>query len=118
MLHAHGPPVFRRAPIERELLASVHSAAEASGFWQKLETDSLCLDCELMPWPAKAQELSRSQYAPAGGRFTSRFAGSSGDAPARPNSEIKTLLFRSANVPNWRTSRRFLSALRPDCKNA
>lgn len=26
----------------------------------------LCLDCELMPWSAKAQELPRAQYAPVG----------------------------------------------------
>jgi protein phosphatase len=25
-----------------------------------------CLDCELMPWSAKAQELLRQQYAPTG----------------------------------------------------
>src|SRR5207342_816563 len=31
-----------------------------------LTTDWLCLDCELMPWSAKAQELLRQQYAPTG----------------------------------------------------
>ena len=30
------------------------------------ETDWLCLDCEFMPWSAKAQELLRQQYAPVG----------------------------------------------------
>ena len=32
----------------------------------ELATDWLCLDCELMPWSSKAQELLRQQYAPVG----------------------------------------------------
>lgn len=32
----------------------------------ELKTDWLCLDCELMPWSVKAQELLRLQYAPVG----------------------------------------------------
>ncbi len=34
--------------------------------WEDLKTDWVCLDCELMPWSAKAQELLRRQYAPTG----------------------------------------------------
>src|SRR5713101_6465392 len=30
------------------------------------KTDWLCLDCELMPWSAKAQELLKQQYAAVG----------------------------------------------------
>jgi protein phosphatase len=39
---------------------------EASGFWEEFHTTWACLDCELMPWSAKAQELLRSQYAAVG----------------------------------------------------
>jgi protein phosphatase len=38
-------------------------AMERSGFWERLATDWAVLDCELMPWSAKAQELIRNQYA-------------------------------------------------------
>ena len=41
-------------------------AVEKSGLWDELATDWLCLDCELMPWSAKAQELLQKQYAPVG----------------------------------------------------
>jgi protein phosphatase len=34
--------------------------------WDSLTTSWLALDCELMPWSAKAQELLAQQYAPAG----------------------------------------------------
>ena len=39
---------------------------DAFGFWQEFNTDWACLDCELMPWSAKAHELLRQQYAAVG----------------------------------------------------
>jgi protein phosphatase len=51
------------AALERELLAAVRSALDAADFWTRFDTDWVCLDCELMPWSAKALELVRHQYA-------------------------------------------------------
>ncbi len=61
-----GRRFFDNDEVEREFLARVRNAAGAAGVWEKLETDWICLDCELMPWSAKAQELLRSQYAAVG----------------------------------------------------
>src|SRR6185503_3569457 len=36
------------------------------GLWDELRTDWLVLDCELLPWSAKAGDLLRTQYAPVG----------------------------------------------------
>src|SRR5881296_1753176 len=44
----------------------VRGALDRAGFWEKLKTDWVCFDCELMPWSAKAQELIRQQYAAVG----------------------------------------------------
>jgi protein phosphatase len=52
--------------LEAELLTRVRDAAERSELFETLETDWLILDCELMPWSAKAQELLRQQYAAVG----------------------------------------------------
>jgi protein phosphatase len=52
--------------MERQLLSRVQAAVEAAGLWDELGTDWVCLDCELMPWSAKAQELLKQQYAPTG----------------------------------------------------
>ena len=52
--------------LERALLETVARAAERAGLWERLGTDWMCLDCELMPWSAKAQELIRRQYAAVG----------------------------------------------------
>jgi protein phosphatase len=59
-----GRSMFDDAGLERQLLDHVRGAMEAAGFWERLETDWACLDCELMPWSAKAQELIVNQYAP------------------------------------------------------
>ncbi len=39
---------------------------DESDFWDEFDTDWVCLDSELMPWSAKAQELLRTQYAAVG----------------------------------------------------
>ena len=61
-----GRRFFSDSSIEQILLARVQAAIGASGLWDEFKTDWLCLDCELMPWSAKAQELLREQYAPVG----------------------------------------------------
>jgi protein phosphatase len=61
-----GRRLFNDGALEREFLVRVQQAASASGLWDELGTDWLCLDCELMPWSAKAQELLSSQYGPVG----------------------------------------------------
>lgn len=61
-----GRPFFSDSKLEREFLERIRQAVTAVGIWEELSTDWLCLDCELMPWSMKAQELLRQQYAPAG----------------------------------------------------
>jgi protein phosphatase len=61
-----GRRFFEDPALERELLTRLRRAADQAGLWQDLATDWLCLDCELMPWSAKAQELLRAQYAAVG----------------------------------------------------
>src|SRR4029078_2869259 len=58
-----GRRFFDDARLEREILDILRTALTDSGFWDTLQTDWVCLDCELMPWSAKAQELIRHQYA-------------------------------------------------------
>jgi protein phosphatase len=61
-----GRRFFTDDALEHQFLARLQSAVESSGLWDDLATDWLCLDCELMPWSAKAQELLQKQYAPVG----------------------------------------------------
>jgi protein phosphatase len=61
-----GRPFFTDAALEAALLGRLGAAISSSGLWEELNTDWLLLDCELMPWSLKAQELIRQQYAPVG----------------------------------------------------
>lgn len=61
-----GRRFFEDRDVEARLLGHVRRAVGECGLWDELDTDWLCLDCELMPWSAKAQELLKQQYAATG----------------------------------------------------
>jgi protein phosphatase len=61
-----GRRFFDDRALEAEFLDSLQAAVSRAGLWDELKSDWLLLDCELMPWSAKAQELLRSQYAAVG----------------------------------------------------
>jgi protein phosphatase len=65
-----GRRFFNDSALECAFLARVQSAVSAARLWDEMASDWICLDCELMPWSAKAQELLRQQYAPAGAAAT------------------------------------------------
>jgi len=65
-----GRRFFNDLTTESLFLERLRDAAEASGLFDELHTDWICLDCELMPWSAKAQELLQRQYAPVGSAAT------------------------------------------------
>lgn len=61
-----GRPFFSDATLEAALLERLRGAVASAGLWEELNTDWLLLDCELMPWSLKAQELIQQQYASVG----------------------------------------------------
>lgn len=61
-----GRNFFNDKNIEKEFLNRVQKALDNSNFWEKHQTDWVCLDTELMPWSAKAQALLKEQYAAVG----------------------------------------------------
>ena len=61
-----GRRFFDDPKLEAQLLNIVRESLDAAKLWNELSTDWICLDCELMPWSAKAQELLRRQYAAVG----------------------------------------------------
>jgi len=50
--------------LEAAVLARLRDILGTAGAWQRFETNWFCLDCELLPWSAKAGALLRQQYAP------------------------------------------------------
>ena len=91
-----GRRFFNDPAVEAELLARLGTAMETSGLWDELQTEWVCLDCELMPWSAKAQELLRTQYAATGCAARAALAEALGAlrAAAQAGAEVAPLLGR------------------------
>ncbi|MEA2603638.1 MAG: hypothetical protein QOF89_4630 [Acidobacteriota bacterium] len=113
-----GRPFFDEPATERALLGRVRDALGAAGLWERLSTDWVCLDCELMPWSAKAQDLLRNQYAAVGAaarmalpKAVARLA----EAGARGLPEIDTAALLSRYRERYELSGRFVAAYRHYC---
>jgi protein phosphatase len=59
-----GRPFFTDPALTEALLARVRAAADP--LFEELDSDWLLLDCELLPWSAKAETLIKGQYATVG----------------------------------------------------
>ena len=65
-----GRRFFEDDAHEAQFIARVRGALSTAGIWDELETDWAVLDCELMPWSMRAQELVQEQYAAVGAAAT------------------------------------------------
>ncbi len=65
-----GRPFFPEEATEAAFLEKIRSAVGRAGLWEELATEWLILDCELLPWSVKAEELLRRQYASVGAAAT------------------------------------------------
>lgn len=61
-----GRKFFEDSATECAFLEIMNLALTESGFWERFNTDWVCLDGELMPWSFKAKELIVKQYAAVG----------------------------------------------------
>ena len=87
-----GRRFFSDHKLEAQLLERVASALTRSGFWDELTTDWVCLDCELMPWSAKALDLLREQYAQVGAAACTALDAAVQHLDASVSAETDTLL--------------------------
>lgn len=97
------------------LLARLAAAVTAVGLWRELETEWLALDCELMPWSAKAEGLIREQYAPVGASALAALAAAARELEAARglSAEVEPLLERI--LTRQRNAGSFVSAYRRYC---
>jgi protein phosphatase len=58
-----GRNFFNNIEIEKAFIERVNQCLTKTNFWEKFNTEWVCLDAELMPWSAKAQALIKDQYA-------------------------------------------------------
>jgi protein phosphatase len=110
-----GRPFFEDAALQEALLDRVRAAVGAGGLWDELETDWLALDCELLPWSAKALELLKTQYAAVGASSRAALAASvlALEAGVGRGAEVEQLLARCED--RLRMSGQFVEAYRRYC---
>lgn len=61
-----GRNFFHDRSMENIFIDKVKKALDKADFWNELNTSWVCLDCELMPWSAKAMSLLKTQYSAVG----------------------------------------------------
>jgi len=61
-----GRPFFDDPTTESGFIQRIQNAISKSNLWHDLNTNWMALDCELMPWSARAQQLLQNQYAAVG----------------------------------------------------
>ncbi|WP_110513474.1 polynucleotide kinase-phosphatase [Herpetosiphon llansteffanensis] len=61
-----GRRFFNDPELETAFLQRVQQAITKLNWWENFDSTWFALDCELLPWSAKAQDLIRKQYAPVG----------------------------------------------------
>lgn len=110
-----GRNFFTEETLEKEFLSRINNALTQSGFWEELETDWVCLDCELMPWSAKAQALINTQYASVGAAATYALNDAADvlKTAANRNPEIEKLLLKYSERKEATTQ--FIDAYRKYC---
>ncbi|MCL1998674.1 MAG: polynucleotide kinase-phosphatase [Turicibacter sp.] len=84
-----GRHFFDDMATETAILQRLQQVLTHSDFWEKFDTDWVCLDTEIMPWSAKALKLLEEQYASVGR------AGRSGLASAITAIERAETLFKN-----------------------
>jgi protein phosphatase len=114
-----GRRFFNEPELERQFLDRVRVALTTAGFWDNFGTAWACLDCELLPWSAKAQELLRGQYAAVGaaGRASLPRAVAALERAAARLSDIKSQIEELENKYRRREENiaRFVAAYRQYC---
>ena len=61
-----GRQFFEDEAIEQGFLEHLVQVLSSTDFWERFQTDYVCLDAELLPWSFKGGELLVRQYAPVG----------------------------------------------------
>jgi len=110
-----GRRFFDSAELEAQFLDRIRQAAERSGLWDQLKTDWFCLDAELMPWSAKAQELLRRQYAAVGASAREAFAAATEGLDKAASQDAAVAELRDRTHARASLTDRFVSAYRAYC---
>lgn len=108
-----GRPFFKDQTLCDAILERLRKALDEINFWEEHQTKWACLDCEIMPWSAKAQDLLTGQYAPVGAAGELYTSAASAFLGKSDHSELGDLSKRLAS--QQKNIRNFREAYRPYC---
>ena len=110
-----GRPFLSDRKDEEALLEKVRVGFTEAGTWDELATDWVLLDCELLPWSAKAGELLRRQYASVGAASTATLAAETAILDAAAQRGVDALDLARSHSDRHRMAEGFVSAYRQYC---
>ena len=110
-----GRHFFDDDALEAALVARVAAATGAAGLWEELGSEWILLDCELMPWSAKALELLERQYAPVAAAAGAALPSAIAALDAAANRGVDTADLRDAFETRRDMTSRYGDAYRRYC---
>jgi len=110
-----GRAFFPSAAMRDEALAGLRGAVTGAGLWDELATDWLVLDCEILPWSLKAEDLLRNQYAAVGAAATQALAASVAVLDAAAGRGVAVEELAKEHRDRLAMASAFVEAYRPYC---
>jgi protein phosphatase len=110
-----GRRFFNDDALEAAFLERIGVALREAGFYDEFQSDWFALDCELMPWSAKAQDLVRQQYAAVGAAASTALRESMAVLESGPAALEGLATIRAAFEPRLGLVDRYISAYRQYC---
>ncbi len=110
-----GRAFFPSPTMQAEVLASLREAMHAAGLWDELATDWVVLDCEVVPWSLKAEDLLRNQYAAVGVAATHGLTASVEALSAATNRGVDARDLLERTRSRLAMAAAFVEAYRPYC---
>lgn len=110
-----GRRLFTDRNMESALLERVGRALDSAQFWDRFETSWFCLDCEVMPWSVKAEELLRTQYAPTGAAARAAVSAANELLQAAANRNIDLGATATSFLERGELVQRYITAYRHYC---
>jgi len=107
-----GRRFFVDAGMEEELLSRLRGAITATGMWDELG-DWAALDCEILPWSLKADELISGHYAAVGAAAVAALTAATETLAAARARDLEVAGLAERTAERLRAAESFVRAYRP-----
>ena len=107
-----GRRFFAAAAMQDTLLGRLREAIAAAGLWEELG-DWAALDCEILPWSLKAEELIKSHYAAVGAAAMAALSAAARTLDTAEARGLDLAALRERTRQRLRAAESFTGAYRP-----